>query len=117
MAEKPVAHKMIGGGHVVGLDRGERQPTKRHVKSMTMERAKNGGYVVTHHFAGGNGAYHEPEQHVFGPGEHKKVMAHVQKHMGFNRIENAKNLTGGKAEASEGKEPAGGDADADDTGE
>lgn len=109
MAEKPVAHKMIGGGQIVGLDRGERQPTKRHIKRMSIERSANKGHVIEHHFAGGNGAYHEPETHTFGPGEHQKVLAHIKKHLGFNRADAAKNLTGGKAAG-----PA--DDDADDTG-
>ena len=58
--------------------KGER--VKKEIDHIRVERAKNGGHVVTHHhrhFA------HEPETHVFGPGEHEKLMSHLVKHLGL----------------------------------
>ena len=107
MAEQPVAHKMIGGGHQVGMDREDRTPTRRSIRRVSVERAANGGHVVEHHFAQGGGKYHEPEQHVFGPGEHKKVAAHLAKALGFNKMANMAKVNASKAEP----EPDGDDAD------
>lgn len=39
--------------------------------------AENGGHTVAHHFKYEGGEYHEPEEHVFGKGEHEKMLAHV----------------------------------------
>lgn len=40
--------------------------------------AENGGHTVEHHFES-HGSYREPENHVFGKGEHKEMIAHVEK--------------------------------------
>lgn len=104
--DKAVAHKMIGGGHQVTASKEDRTPTRRHVKRVSIERAANGGHVIEHHFSGGNGVYHEPQQHVFGPGDHEKAMEHVRKHMGINKIANMTKMNAGK----KGAEPDADDA-------
>lgn len=68
---------------------------KHQLESMEISPAKNGGHVVRHRFkptpvmkkggmGGGMGMdYPQPEEHVFGPGDNAKVMAHVGKHLGL----------------------------------
>jgi len=58
---------------------------------MEIEPAENGGHTVTHHWKpmqreGKHGiqeTYVEPESHVFGAGEGKKMMAHISDHLGI----------------------------------
>lgn len=55
--------------------RGKR--TEKKLRRVSIEAAKNGGHTVEHHFEHTDGPYREPEQHVFGKGEHEKMLAHV----------------------------------------
>lgn len=50
--------------------------SKKELSHLRVSAAENGGHIVEHHFEH-NGEYHEPEQHVFGEGEHEKMLAHV----------------------------------------
>lgn len=65
---------------------------KHQMSRMEIEPAENGGHVVTHYLKStpkvGRGgdmsmAYHEPERHVFGPKDDKKLTAHISKHLGL----------------------------------
>lgn len=56
---------------------------------LRMEEAENGGHVIEHHFES-NGAYKEPETHVFAAHTGTKpqvpeghVLHHIAKHMGI----------------------------------
>ena len=55
---------------------------KKELDHITIKNAENGGHVISHHFSHDGGPYHEPEEHVFGKGEGKAMMAHVAKHAG-----------------------------------
>jgi hypothetical protein len=49
----------------------------KKLRRISIESAKNGGHTVEHHFDHSDGPYREPEQHVFGKGEHEAMLAHV----------------------------------------
>lgn len=51
--------------------------TPKKLRRVSIEASKNGGHTVEHHFEHSGGPYHEPETHVFGKGEHEKMLAHV----------------------------------------
>jgi hypothetical protein len=53
-----------------------KQASKK-IRRVSIEPAKNGGHTVEHHFEHTDGPYREPEQHVFGKGQHEKMLAHV----------------------------------------
>lgn len=55
---------------------------KAKLSHIQIHQAENGGHVVEHHFDH-EGGYREPQQHVFGEGDGKALMAHVAKHMGI----------------------------------
>jgi hypothetical protein len=59
----------------------KRSGGKKELRGISIEKAENGGHIVEHRFNSGDGPYHEPEQHVFGTGDGKKLLAHVAKHM------------------------------------
>lgn len=50
--------------------------SKKTLDHLRIKPAENGGHIVEHHFEH-EGHYHEPEPHVFGAGEHEKMLAHV----------------------------------------
>lgn len=52
---------------------------KKVMHTMELRPAEGGGAVAEHRFTGG----HEPETHVFGSDEGKKLAAHVMEHMGM----------------------------------
>jgi len=65
------------------------------LESMTVTPAKNRGYVVTHRYApktsvsrgrNGGGFMISPqsEEHVFGPDQHKELVAHMAEHLGLS---------------------------------
>lgn len=54
-----------------------RAKTRKKLDHVRIEPAENGGHTVEHHFEHQDGPYREPEQHVFGKGEHEKMLAHV----------------------------------------
>ncbi|HEX3851786.1 MAG TPA: hypothetical protein VHW01_12515 [Polyangiaceae bacterium] len=68
---------------------------KNQLDSMTITPAKNGGHTVKHsykarptmrkgHFGGGMGMdYPQSEEHVFGPGDGAKMLAHVKANLGL----------------------------------
>ncbi|MDE2098388.1 MAG: hypothetical protein KGL39_14130 [Patescibacteria group bacterium] len=63
----------------------ENRKRKKVLKEITVSRAANGGHVVEHRFDNsGPGAYIDPETHVFGKADGKKVLAHIAQHMGMN---------------------------------
>ncbi len=81
----PATHQMIGGGVIAGMSREERVPQRRHVRSLRIEKAKNGGHTITHEYNNdGPGQYNPPVTHSFGPGQHKQVLDHIKKHIGIN---------------------------------
>lgn len=53
---------------------------KKSLRSITLSHAENGGHIAEHRYESA-GQYHEPEMHVFGKGEGKKLMAHIAEHM------------------------------------
>lgn len=58
-----------------------KMPAKQ-IRSVEIEKAENGGHVVTHRFEhSGDGPYHEAETHVFGAGDGGKLLAHLTKHL------------------------------------
>ena len=63
---------------------------KLKIRTIEIEPAENGGHTVTHRFRetpqhsskhGVGVAYHEPEQHVFGPEQGHEMLAHVANHL------------------------------------
>lgn len=68
--------------------RGSRRKSPKMLMKISVEKAKNGGHVVTHHMGrksphGYQGMESLPdEQHVFGPEDGHAMLAHVGKHMG-----------------------------------
>jgi hypothetical protein len=68
---------------------------KHEIASIEITPAENGGHTVKHRFkskptyrkggreAGMGMSYQEPEEHVFGKAEGKKMLAHVGKHLGI----------------------------------
>ena len=57
------------------------KPGPKKLRAIEIESASNGGHTVTHRFHSGDGPYHDPEKHVFGKGEGKKMMSHIAEHM------------------------------------
>jgi hypothetical protein len=55
----------------------EHRKSKKKLDHLRIEHGENGGHIVEHHFEQMGGPYHEPEKHVFGKGEHHKMLAHV----------------------------------------
>lgn len=55
----------------------------KELRSVEIEKADNGGHTVTHRFHSPEGPYHEPETHVFGKNEGKKLVEHLQNHLGI----------------------------------
>lgn len=64
----------------------------REIRSIEIEPAENGGHTVTHRFKSSpnpskrgslSDVYHEPETHVFGPDDDKKVIPHITKALGI----------------------------------
>jgi hypothetical protein len=53
---------------------------KKELDHMRVSQAKNGGYVVEHHFKHFS---HQPESHVFGKEESAALLAHMKKHLKF----------------------------------
>ena len=53
------------------------------IKRVEIERAANGGHVVTHKFHNGGMNNREPEVHTFGESEGGKLIAHLSKHLGI----------------------------------
>lgn len=81
------AKSMIGGGKQVSMPHEARRSSKKHLRRLSIERAKNGGYSVSHQFdnAGNMGNYEPDETHAFGADDHQGLLDHVKKHMGINR--------------------------------
>lgn len=59
------------------MAKGERHENAKSLHHIEVKEAENGGHVVTHHFKHGDGAYHEPEEHVFGADQGKEAMDHI----------------------------------------
>lgn len=66
------------------------------IDHLRVRMAENGGHVVEHHFTS---MEHQPEQHVFGAGQHKEMLAHVAQHMNVEAEPESSDL--GKAEGSD----------------
>lgn len=58
-----------------------RKKAKKEFSHMELKPAENGGAIATHHFTSYE---HQPEAHVFGKGDGKKMAAHVMEHMGMS---------------------------------
>jgi len=81
----------------------------KELDSMTISPAKNGGHTIRHSYkaqpvmrkgsmSGGLGMdYPQSEEHVFGPNDGKKALAHIAKHLGIG---------GGKSAAGKDAPPA-----------
>lgn len=67
-----------------GMPHARERGAKKTLKSIELERAANGGHVVTHRYTSSTGEYHEPEVHTFAKDEGDKMLAHVGKHMGVD---------------------------------
>ena len=74
------------------------------IRRMEIEPAENGGHTITHMFKSGPSSpskgmdsYAEPETHVFGASEGKKMMAHISDTLGMSKP--AKGMTPEMAEA------------------
>ena len=61
------------------MDKQKKKP--KVLDHLRVKEAENGGHVVSHHFVGYD---HEPEDHVFGAGQGKQMLAHVAEHMGVS---------------------------------
>lgn len=68
----------------------------KKLRSIEIEPAENGGHTVTHRYreqpthsgkSGMSMSYVEPEQHVFGPEDGHKMLAHVANHLKIKEIE------------------------------
>jgi hypothetical protein len=69
--------------------------SKHELASIEITPAENGGHTIKHRFkskpvmrkgamhSGMEMGYQEPEEHVFGKGQGKEVMAHIGKHLGI----------------------------------
>lgn len=64
---------------------------KKQLEEMRIRPAENGGHLITHEFKRsmkseklGDIGYSRPpsEEHVFGPQDGAKMMAHISKHLG-----------------------------------
>ena len=77
------------------------------IRRMEIEPSDNGGHTVTHSYKsspGKSGAFMESEpskSYTFGPGDHEKLLTHVDTHLNLNQIEKSEENTAedGKAEA------------------
>jgi hypothetical protein len=56
----------------------------KKLREITLSHAENGGYIAEHRFHNNEGPYHDPETHVFGKGEGKKLIAHLHQHLGVS---------------------------------
>jgi hypothetical protein len=62
---------------------------KKEIRRMVIEPAENGGHTVSHEYKpvqregrhGMSESYVAPVQHVFGPSEGSKMLAHVANHL------------------------------------
>jgi hypothetical protein len=80
---------------------------KHEIASIEISPAENGGHTVKHRFktkptykrggphAGMSDMYREPEEHVFGKGQDKAMLAHVGKHLGIGASVPAQTDEGG----------------------
>jgi hypothetical protein len=50
----------------------------KELEHIRLTPAENGGVSAEHHFTSFE---HKPEMHVFAAGQHKELMAHLQKHL------------------------------------
>jgi hypothetical protein len=90
MAKAMPAKSMIGGGLQVAMPREARRPKKKHLKRMTIEKAKNGGHSITHAYESGPDMPFEPDTtHVFGKDQGAEAMKHIAKHAGLKMAEAA----------------------------
>lgn len=74
-----MATHAAGENSIRGPMRGREKKPKKELEHLRIEKAENGGHIVSHHFAGFE---HEPESHVFAKDEGPEMMDHVAKHMG-----------------------------------
>jgi hypothetical protein len=83
--EASKAEPMIGGGMKVSADRSERRPARKKISRISVERAKNGGHAVEHHYISGPEHAFEPSTtHVFGKGDGHKLLQHLTRHLGVD---------------------------------
>jgi hypothetical protein len=55
----------------------------KELEHIRLTPAENGGVSAEHHFTHYE---HKPEMHVFASGQHKELMAHLQKHLGMGGV-------------------------------
>ena len=104
------AQSMIGGGKIVGMKHEERRASKKHLKRVSIERATNGGYSVSHDYVQGNGGpYVEADTYAFGADDHEGLMTHIRKHMGINRKKPKEGSAAEEARESKAEAKAEGD--------
>lgn len=75
--------------HEIREAKAQKRRSPKRLSRMEIEPAKGGGAIVTHRYerSGGDGypSYAPDEKHVFGPGDGKKMIAHVAKHAGIKQ--------------------------------
>jgi hypothetical protein len=59
------------------MAKGAAHQAPKMLHHIEIKEGADGGHVVTHHFNGGPGGYHEPEEHVFGADEGDKAAEHI----------------------------------------
>lgn len=57
---------------------------RKKLDSIEVRKAKNGGHVLTHRYTSEGPMYHPPEDHVFGPGDGSKMLAHLKGALGVS---------------------------------
>lgn len=70
------------GGYSFRNGKNER-PAEKSLRSIQVSRAVNGGFTAQHQFSNSGPEYSAPEEHVFGPKDGAKLMAHISEHMGI----------------------------------
>jgi hypothetical protein len=79
-----------------------RAPKKmpKELEHIRLTPAENGGVSAEHHFTSYE---HKPEMHVFAAGQHKELMAHLQKHLGMENPGRAKGTVASPASGEAGE--------------
>ncbi len=71
--------KQVGFAEAISRPRGAK-PAKAKLEHLKLTPAENGGHIVEHVMTHAEGPWHEPESHVFGADEGKKLVDHLVEH-------------------------------------
>ena len=79
---------------------GPRAPKKlpKELEHIRLTPAENGGVSAEHYFSHYE---YKPEMHVFASGQHKELMAHLQKHLSMGGVNTPGKSKTDSAESSE----------------